>query len=72
MTAQMTTQPRSILVRIGDAMAAIADTLYEASDLSRCGRDAERLFALSDDELGRRGLTRGRIIQHAFRRYIHA
>jgi hypothetical protein len=67
MTAPTATRlsARSIPVRIGDAMTVIAGTLHESSDLSRCSREAERIFALSDDELARRGLTRDRIIQHA-------
>ena len=36
----------------------------------RRAREAERLFQLSDIELARRGLTRDRIIQHAFAGWI--
>jgi hypothetical protein len=72
MTTQTTTgASRSILARISDALTAIADTLAETGDLARCRREAERLFALSDEELARRGLSRDRVINHAFRRYLH-
>jgi hypothetical protein len=72
MTTQTTTRlsGRSILVSLGDTLAAIADTLAETGDLARCSREAERLFALSDEELARRGLTRDRVINYAFRHYI--
>jgi len=37
----------------------------------RAGREAERLFALSDAELERRGLSRSEVIHHAFRDYLN-
>ena len=52
--------------RIGGLLGVIAET----SDLMRSSRNYERLSRLSDEELGRRGLRRDRLIEHAFQRYV--
>jgi hypothetical protein len=62
--------PRSVLSRIGDAVRAFCDILADSSTGMACAREADRLFALSDEELARLGLTRDRVINHAFRRYL--
>jgi uncharacterized protein YjiS (DUF1127 family) len=36
----------------------------------RCTREVERLSALSDAQLAQLGLTRDRIVHHAFARYL--
>jgi hypothetical protein len=46
-------------------------TLGQASDLGRRAAAAERLYALSDAELARLGLTRERILHHVFGPYLH-
>jgi len=73
MTAQTTVHDatRRIFAGVGTAITAIGETIANASQAARCAREAERLFALSDLELARRGLARDQIIQHAFRRYLH-
>ncbi len=40
------------------------------SEAMRCSREAERLFRMNDDQLARLGLTRDRIVHHAFARYL--
>ena len=55
------------LRRIG---GGIFDALASASGAMRAAREAERLQMLSDAELAKRGLTRDRIVHHAFRHYL--
>ena len=72
MTAHVTRAPeRSLFRSIGAAVTRFGNVLAESSGAMRCSREAERLFELSDDELAKLGLTRDRIIQHAFRRYLY-
>ncbi len=61
---------RPLLAGLGDAIAGFIEAIARSSHAARCAEEAERLFALSDAELARRGLTRDRIIQHAFRAYL--
>lgn len=42
----------------------------ETSTVMACARHAEYLNSLSDAELAARGLTRERIVHHAFGRYM--
>lgn len=42
-----------------------------ASRAAGCAREAERLYGLSDADLAREGLTRDRILAHAFRPFCH-
>jgi hypothetical protein len=58
------------LARLGDRLGEAMDAVASASDAMRCKREAERLLALSDAELATLGLTRDRVVQHAFRRYL--
>jgi hypothetical protein len=44
----------------------LAETLANASLGARRMREANGLFALDDDELARRGLSRDRIVHHVF------
>ncbi len=73
MTVQTTFEParRTIFARIGENVAALYRVVVDASAMAQCAREAERLLALSDEELERRGLTRDRVIPHAFARYMH-
>jgi hypothetical protein len=70
MTTQASTAPRSLLAglaaRLADGLAALA----AVAPAARCAQEAERLYALSDEELARRGLTRDRVAHHAFRRFM--
>lgn len=74
MTTQLTTdQPRrSALGAFKSAAANLIERLASTSFAASCAREVERLSLLSDAELARRGLTRDRIVQHAFRRYMNS
>ena len=50
--------------------ARIVNSLADASTVMACARHAEYLMDLSDAELAARGLTRDRIVHHAFARYM--
>lgn len=64
--------PRSLFSPIASVARRFGRFMMETSDLMRCKREAERLFSMSDAELARRGLTRDRVIQHAFAGYLSA
>jgi hypothetical protein len=72
----MTTQtdqphPRlSLLAGLGARLKAVLAAIADASQAARCVREAEHLLQLSDSELARRGLTRDRVVSHAFRHYL--
>lgn len=71
MTAHLNSTPsRGLLAPIADGVRRLGSVLAETSDLMRCKREAERLFAMSDADLAKRGLTRDRVINHAFARYL--
>lgn len=72
MTAQArTTVPgHSILAGITRGARFVFDMFAHASIGARCAREAERLSAMSDAELARRGLRRDQIIRHAFGPYF--
>lgn len=56
----------------GRALHRTFDGLF--SDIGgaiRAGREAERLFSLSEAELERRGLSRSEVVHHAFRDYLN-
>ncbi len=73
MTAQTTAQApvRPVLARLGATALRFMTAFASASHAARCAREAERLFALSDAELARRGMTRDQIIHRAFGPYLH-
>jgi hypothetical protein len=55
-------------------LAAISDALFalsERSEIARRAKLAERLYAMTDDELAAIGLTRGEVLRHAFGPYLH-
>lgn len=52
-------------------LQAIGKALVDGSSAAKCAREAERLHALTDVQLASLGLTRDRVVRHAFRRYIH-
>lgn len=70
MNAHTTSLDRPFLARVGDTFRAAAEVLADACAGMACAREAKRLFALSDEELARRGLARNRIIDHAFARFL--
>jgi hypothetical protein len=55
----------------GAAFIRAMQRLSSRSRIARCAAEAERLFALSDAELARRGLTRDRVLTHAFAPFLH-
>lgn len=67
-----TAQPlaKSLLNAFLAGAGHVVDVLADASHGARCAREAERLFALSDAELAKRGLRRDQVITHAFRSYM--
>jgi hypothetical protein len=71
MTTTALSGHRSILSAIGSAIGEAYVALARRSPAARCAEEAERLFALSDEELARMGLTRDRVIHHAFRHYLY-
>jgi hypothetical protein len=72
MTSQTLRIPhfRDVLAALGRAGGSFFEALASASGAMRCAREAERLQMLSDAELAKRGLTRDRIVHHAFRSYL--
>ena len=54
---------RSMLEGLGAVLGSVSDSCAAA-------REAEFLLGLSDTALARRGLTRDRVVHHAFRRYL--
>jgi len=59
------------LARIGAGFAQLMGFFHTVSNAHRCSLEAQRLMALSDDQLARHGLKRDEIVQHAFRTVMH-
>lgn len=72
MTAHVTTPSlaQRSLAATGSTLRSIFDALARNSRGARSAREAERLFAMSDEELGRLGIDRRNIIYHAFGPHI--
>jgi len=70
MRTETLTARRSPLATIGVAIGDFFLRIAHRSPAARCAQEAERLFALSDADLARLGLTRDRVIQHAFKSYL--
>jgi len=69
MTVQAIAAPaRSLWSHFVDVLFAIS----EKSEIARRAKLAERLYAMSDDELAAIGLTRGEVLHHAFGPYLAA
>ena len=62
---------KSVSARIGAGLAAVGRFLSDLSNARRCALEAERLMALSDAQLARRGLRRDEIVSHVFRNHMH-
>jgi hypothetical protein len=58
------------LARLGHALVRAAELIGSMSAAARCGREVERLMALSDAELAARGLSRDRIVHHVLARFM--
>ena len=61
-------RPPTALVR--SALSGFGSLLHSLSAARTAAGEAERLLGLSDDALARRGLTRDRVVHHAFRTYL--
>jgi hypothetical protein len=79
-TTTIRTAPRrdagkGVFTRIGAGIragfAAAMRFLCDLSNARRCALEVERLMALSDAELARRGLKRDEIVAYVFRNYMH-
>jgi hypothetical protein len=64
---------KAFLARIGAGIGAgfAAVILRDLANARRSALEAERLTALSDAELARRGLRRDQIVQYVFRNTMH-
>lgn len=74
MTMQTTTgyQGRSFFASLRAAGHWVADVFGATAEAVRCAREVERLSAMSDAELARRGIKRQEIVNHAFRTLVEA
>ena len=72
MTTQTNTQNPTLplFAGLGARLKAVLAAIADASQAAKCVREAEALARLSDAELARRGLTRDRVVEHAFRHYL--
>ena len=72
MTTQINaTNPRlPLFAGLGARLKAVLVAIADASQAAKCAREVEHLSRLSDAELARLGLTRDRIVHHAFRHYL--
>lgn len=71
MNTQTTTPPRNFFAPFMSKLAAIAELLMKSSQLHRRAEQAQRYFAMSDDELARRALKREDIMRHVFGPMMH-
>jgi hypothetical protein len=60
-----------IAATIGAGFAAVMRFFRDLANAGRCAAEAQRLMALSDAELARRGLRRDEIVPYAFRTHMH-
>ena len=59
------------VARIRAGLGELMEFFSTLSNAHQCSLEAQRLMALSDDQLARQGLRRDQIVQHAFRRIMH-
>jgi hypothetical protein len=73
-TAPQRPAGRAALARIGAGIgagfAAVIQFLSDLSSARACGAEAQRLMALSDAQLAKRGLKRDEIVTYAFRNFM--
>jgi undecaprenyl pyrophosphate synthase len=62
---------RTVLTAIGAGFAAVMRFVCDLSNARRCAAEVERLMALPEAELQRRGLRRDEIVTYAFRNHMH-
>jgi hypothetical protein len=75
-TTTIQTAPRrdvgkAVLARIGAGFAAVMRFLCDLSNARQRALEVQRLVALSDAELARRGLKRDEIVHYVFRNDMH-
>ena len=74
-TAPRRAAGKGALARIGAGIAAgfaaVVRFLCDLSDARKCAEDVQRLMALSDAELARRGIRRDEIVAYAFGNRMH-
>lgn len=56
--------------RIASGFRQVVAFLDSVADAHRCSLEAQRLMALSDEQLAGHGLKREEIVHHAFRRVM--
>ena len=62
---------KSVSARIAAGLAAVGRLLCDLSNARRCAIEVERLMALRDAELARRGLRRDEIVAYALPNHMH-
>jgi hypothetical protein len=62
---------KAALGGIAAGFAAVGRFLCDLSNARKCALEVERLMALPDAELERRGIRRDEIASYAFRNYMH-
>ena len=62
---------RTILAVLKMGFAAVMRFLCDLSEARRCALELQRLTALSDAELARRGIRRDEIVSYVFRNHMH-
>ena len=60
----------AVLAAIGTGFVAVARFFCVLSKAHRCAQELERLTALSDADLARRGLKRDEIVSYVFRNHM--
>lgn len=71
MTTETISTGRSLLYSIISAIGEAYVSFAKRSPTAECAAEAQRLFALSDEELALMGLTRRTVLPHAFRHYVN-
>lgn len=66
-----TTPQRNVFSPLIDKLAVVAEILMKSSHLHRRAEEAQRFFALSDEDLARQGLKREDIMYRVFGPLIH-
>lgn len=70
MASTITTPNAGVFSGLRNGLAGFFQVLARNSQGWACAREVERLSALSDAELAKLGLTRDRIVQHAFASFL--
>lgn len=71
MTTETISTSRSLFSSVGAAIADAYVGFIKRAPAAKCAEEAQRLFALTDEELARLGLTRDGVLPYAFRHHVH-